>query len=379
MGADGSQKNASGRAAISRRRLITAAALSLTPAAAMRAAAQTGQGPGLHTGQRPGQHPPVWLSDMHFHSFPGTSIYHSRPVARTLADGGATLVAWSIPGDSPWFNTREGYRQTGEPRPGAALAFFRRQLEHVKAHMAEQGLQPCLVPEDVDRALAGEPRIVLAVEGATFVESPVDVQLAYDLGIRHLQLVHFIRNPLGDFQTSPPSQGGLSDLGKAVVDACNRLGILVDLAHMTPATVAGALGASRVPVVWSHSSVTAGPAPHPGLVTWRARQLALDVARSIAAAGGVVGLWVLKTDVGRTTEAYARRLLQAADWLGDAHVAFGTDINGLGQDYALSTYAELRQVVEHWRRQGVAEPRIRRIASENYARVLRAALAARKA
>jgi membrane dipeptidase len=315
---------------------------------------------------------------MHFHSFFGDSIYHSRPVGRMLGDGGATLVAWAISTDSPWFDHRRTFQQTGDPPPGAARLFFERQLGRIKAHMAEQGLRPCLVPEDVDRAIAGEPRIVLALEGTTFIERVEDVEVAYDAGIRHVQLVHFTRSPLGDFQTAPPRHGGLTPLGQDVVRACNRLGMLIDLAHATPETVAGALATSRVPMVWSHGSVTAGPRPQPGLVVWRARQLPLTDARAIASAGGVVGLWVFTHDIGRTVDDYARRVLQLADWLGDEHVGFGTDINGLAHNFVLSTYSEVRQAVDLWLRNGVPEQRIRRIAGLNYARVLRQALAARQ-
>jgi membrane dipeptidase len=316
---------------------------------------------------------------MHFHSFFGESKYHSRPVGKMFADGGATLVSWSLGGDVLWFDWRNKYTQHSVPKPGEALGWFRRELARIKAHMAEQGLRAALTPTDVDKALAGEPRVVLSVEGPAFIEQPEHVQIAYDAGIRHLQLIHFIRNPFGDFQTSPPEHNGLTEIGNKVIAECNRLGILVDLAHASPVTIAGALAVSKVPMIFSHGSVTTGKAPHPGLVTWKARQLTLEQAQTITRAGGIVGLWALSLDVGPTTEAYAGRLLQLADWLGDEHVAFGTDINGLAWNFTLSTYAELRRVVEHWQRQGVPEARIRRIASENYARVLKQAMIARDA
>ena len=194
--------------------------------------------------------------------------------------------------------------------------------------------------------------------------------------MRHLQLIHYIKNPLGDFQTQPPVHNGLTELGRQVIAECNRLGILVDLAHCTTATVEGALAVSKAPVIWSHSSVATGPAPHPGLIIWKARQLKLETAKAIARTGGVVGLWALSLDVGRSLENYADRLLQMADWLGDEHVAFGTDLNGLGPNAMIKSYAELRRVVERWQQQKVSERRIRRIASENYGRVLKAAMAA---
>lgn len=327
-----------------------------------------------------GQSAPIYISDMHFHSFFGDTPYHSRPMAKTLADGKATLVAWKLVGDGAWFAQRPPHKQTGEPAPGQALRRLRQHASLIKSHVAEQNLKLALTPEDVDRALAGEPRIVLSVEGSVFVENdPGRVKIAYDLGVRHMQLVHYIRNQMADFQTEPPILGGLTDLGKEVISECNKLGILVDLAHMTPSAVSASIAASKVPVIWSHGSVTAGQEPNWKLVTWKARQLPLAKAREIASAGGVVGLWALKADVGADPAVYGRRLLEMASWLGDEHVGFGTDINGLGMQALLNSYIDVRQVIEEWQARKVSEKRIRLIASENYARVLKQAMRARTA
>ena len=87
-----------------------------------------------------------------------------------------------------------------------------------------------------------------------------------------------------------------------------------------------------------------------------------------------MGLWSLTADVGRTLEAYADRMIELAEWLGEDHVAFGTDINGLGPFSVLSGYGHLRRIVDHWQRLGVDERRIRKLAIGNYARVLKVAL-----
>ena len=130
-------------------------------------------------------------------------------------------------------------------------------------------------------------------------------------------------------------------------------------------------------MVWSHSSVTRGvPAPQTAQV-WRRRQLGIDTARAIAAKGGVVGLWALAPDVGASIDDYAGRLLEMADWLGDEHVGFGTDINRLGAHASIKTYGEVRRVVEHWQARKVDERRIRRMAGSNYAGVLKAAMVGR--
>src|SRR5262249_4560238 len=128
----------------------------------------------------------------------------------------------------------------------------------------------------------------------------------------------------------------------------------------------------------SHSSVTRTRKPSWTMPVTQSRQLALEDAKAIAAQGGVVGLWSLRSDVGATPQAYADRLSEMADWLGEDHAAIGTDMNGLVAP-ALTRFADLRRVVEHWQRRGMNEARIRKLAIENYARVLRQAMAARQA
>ena len=203
------------------------------------------------------------------------------------------------------------------------------------------------------------------------------LKAAYDAGVRHIQLVHFVRNSIGDFQTEAPKHGGLTDFGRKVVEECNRLGILVDLAHCTRAAVDHALAVAKVPLVWSHSSVARGASAGKARSMWQMRQLDMDQAKQIAAKGGVVGLWALRSDVGATVESYGDRIIEMAGWLGDDHVAFGTDMNSLG-NAPVSSYGDLRRVVRHLERKLSAE-RVRKIAIGNYARVLRQAMEAAKA
>ena len=297
-----------------------------------------------------------------------------------MAGGKATLVAWSLVGDLPWMQaTPRGFKQKSVPKAGETVTWFQAELARVKAHIAEQNLKIVNAPEDVDLALKGDPHVVLSVEGASFLDDGIgQLQAAYDAGIRHIQLVHYIRNAVGDFQTERPQHNGLTALGKTAVQECNRLGILVDLAHGTPGLVEQALAVSKVGMVWSHSSVTRTRSPQWMMPVTQARQLSLEVAKAIADKGGVVGLWAVRSDVGQTPEAYAERLSELADWLGEDHAAFGTDMNGLIAP-VLSRFADLRRVVDYWERRGMAERRIRKLAIENYARVLRQAMAARQA
>lgn len=322
---------------------------------------------------------PIYIGDMHAHFFfdrEGKGMMRSPPLRGAMAAGNATLVAWSLVGDLLWMGlTPRGFAQKAVPKPRETLGWFERELARIKKHIAEQNLKIVRSARDVDRAVKGEPHVVLAVEGASFIEDDVSrVQAAYDLGIRHLQLVHYIKNSVGDFQTEKPEYGGLTEVGKKVVQECNRLGILIDLAHSTSDAATQALTISKAPVVWSHSSVIRNRKPDWTMGGWRARQLSLDAAQAIAREGGVVGLWALRQDVGESIEAYADRLLEMADWLGDHHVAFGSDMNGLGRHAVIGEYADFRRVMAQWEQRRVPEARVRKLAIENYARVLRQAL-----
>ena len=104
-------------------------------------------------------------------------------------------------------SSRRACRSLARPALGSRTTSTR-----IKQHIAEQNLKIALTPQDVDRAVAGEPHVVLAVEGATFVEDdPKPLERAYELGVRSVQLVHYIENPLGDFQTEAPQHDGLTD------------------------------------------------------------------------------------------------------------------------------------------------------------------------
>jgi len=326
--------------------------------------------------------PPIYIGDMHAHLFffgMGASP-EKRPLGPTMAAGNATLVAWSLVGDVPWLRvTPKGIKQNGQPKRGEAGAWFESDLARIKQHLDQQNLKLVLTPEDVDKAVAGEPHVVLTVEGATFVEdNPAPIEHAYELGIRSVQLVHYIENPLGDFQTERPQYGGLTDLGRKVIETCNRLGMLVDLAHCTDTAVREALEVAKQPVVWSHSSVTRTRQPNWKMPVWQARQLPIETAKMIADKGGVVGLWPMRLDVGATPEAYAERLWELGEWIGIDHAGIGTDMNAIARP-AITSYADAQKMVRYWQKAGFADESIRKLAIGNFARVLKQAMSAREA
>ena len=106
------------------------------------------------------------------------------------------------------------------------------------------------------------------------------LRLFYELGARYMTLTHFKNNEWADSATDDPKYHGLTDFGRTVVHEMNRLGMLVDLSHVSDDTMRDALKASKAPVIFSHSSARALD-DHP-------RNVPDDILKLTAANGGVV-------------------------------------------------------------------------------------------
>jgi membrane dipeptidase len=305
-------------------------------------------------------------------------------LADDMRRNGVALVAWKLVADARWIRASPGgIVQVAEPAPGELSAFFNRAVEAMNAYIAAQKLKAVLTAADVDTCIAGEAGIVLASEGADFLEGKVQaLDAAYDKGLRHLQLVHYIKTPVGDYQTVAPTHNGLTDMGKQLVEACNAKGILVDLAHSTGAAVDHALAAAKAPLIWSHGLVDSFEGRHTDQYGFLARRLSLAHAKKIADRGGVIGLWGLGLRTGHPNwavaagdrRAYARELAALVSKLGPDHVAFGTDVEGVGPNWTVNDYGHVRNVVEHLQEMKLGESVVERLACGNYARVLKAAL-----
>jgi membrane dipeptidase len=321
-----------------------------------------------------------YMADMHSHYGMHLPRLLGLDLAAHLKETGTTLLAWSITDDNRWIGEGpRGWRQVRQPRPGELWDNFRSRLQRYEAMLDKWGVPRALKPADIDAALAGEPRVLLATEAANFLEGdPARVAQAHAWGIRHMQLVHYIDSPLGDYQTAEPRHGGLSPVGREVIVQCNRHGIVVDLAHAAPSFVDAALDAMTAAPVWSHSWISTGA------WTWDApgylaRALPLAQARKIAARGGAMGLWSLKLRHDRDyrvhdVRTFADETMRMCDLVGPAHVAFGTDMEGTGPSPVLSDYADLREVANELARRGLSEDQLRGILIGNYARIVKGAM-----
>ena len=170
------------------------------------------------------------------------------------------------------------------------------------------------------------------MEGLDFLDGKLErLEEAHRRGIRHLQLVHYTPNGIGDFQTGAVRHLGLTEFGAEVIRACHRVGFVCDVAHATERMVMQAVKVATKPLLLSHTAVLGsramGPTPLAG------RQITAAHARAIAETGGSIGIWHFFT----SHDKYVDGLKEMAEIVGVDHVSIGTDQHvtpGAVQDYA---------------------------------------------
>ena len=116
-----------------------------------------------------------------------------------------------------------------------------------------------LTADDVEAAMDdGRIAGLLGMEGGHSIGSSLAVlRQMYDLGARYMTLTHSRNTPWADSSTDAPEHDGLTEFGKDLVREMNRIGMVVDLSHVSEATMNDALDVTRAPVIFSHSSARA--------------------------------------------------------------------------------------------------------------------------
>lgn len=189
-----------------------------------------------------------------------------------LRKGGVGAQFWSVwvPGETS--------------KRGAALSTTIEQIELVKAMIAQypDTFELALTADDIERiAKTGRIASLIGVEGGYSIEESIPVlRQLYALGARYMTLTHSDSLAWADSGTDKPRSGGLSPFGEEVVREMNRLGMMVDISHVSPDAMKAALRITKAPVIFSHSSAR-GIADHP-------RNVPDDVLKLTAENGGVV-------------------------------------------------------------------------------------------
>ncbi len=169
---------------------------------------------------------------------------------------------------------------TGPPAVKRALDLIDSVREAVRTHPND--LMLANTAADIRRA-AAEHKIaaLMGMEGGHIIDDDLAVLRLYAaLGVRYLTLTHFLNNNWADSSTDKPAHNGLTAFGKDVVRELNRIGVIVDVSHVSDKTFYDLLEVTKAPVIASHSSSRA-ISNHP-------RNMTDDMMRALAKNGGVV-------------------------------------------------------------------------------------------
>ena len=181
---------------------------------------------------------------------------------------------------------------------------------------------------------------ILGTEGSHALDGELaNVDRLFAAGFRMMSLQHFFDNELGG-SLHGKSRAGLSDFGAAAVDRMLELGVIVDLAHSSPAVVADVLRLADRPLVVSHTGIYSHcPGP---------RNIADELMREIAARGGLVGIGFWEEAVcDASPEGIAGAIAAPIELLGEDAVALGSDFDGaVTTRFDVSELAALTAAVE---------------------------------
>lgn len=179
----------------------------------------------------------------------------------------------------------------------------------------------------------GKVASLVGVEGGHSIDSSLGVlRVLYHLGMRYLTLTHSCNTPwadnwLVDTGDDEAQSQGLSPFGQSVVKEMNRLGVIIDLAHVSVATMKAALNMSRAPVIFSHSSAY-------GLCEHR-RNVPDDVLQLVKETGSLVMVNFYNDYVSCKTEAKLSQVADHLDYIkkvaGARAVGFGGDFDGVSR------------------------------------------------
>ena len=256
--------------------------------------------------------------------------------------------------------------------------------------------------DDIERAFKrGKVASLFGMEGGHSIDNSLETLRAmYRAGARYMTLTHNKNTPWADSCTDTPEHGGLSEFGEQVVLEMNRLGMLVDLSHVSPDTMRDALRVSRAPVIYSHSGA--------GGVCNHVRNVPDDVLPLVKQNGGVIMVVVLASftsqqvyDHERSRQGAQLRFgadtQQLRDWeaanpapkatlaqvadhidhirskIGVDHIGIGADFDGGGGVVGLEDVSKYPMLTAELLRRGYTESDMAKILGLNVLRAMRGA------
>ena len=323
-----------------------------------------------------------------------------------MREGGLGAIFFSI-----WLPSKV----TGPTAVQKALQQIDAVREQVRKH--PQDLVLTTTADQIRRAHRdGKIAALMGVEGGHMINSDLGVLRKYaNLGVRYMTLTHSGNDEWADSSTDKPAHNGLTDFGKDVVREMNRLGVIVDISHVSDKTFYDALAISKAPLFASHSSCRA--------ICDAPRNMTDQMMKDLAAKGGVIqinyhvgflsqefrnaekadpkineaiaqevtkrcggdaneGCMLIEGD--RVTREYvAKGVLPRVDYTkiiehidhavkvaGIEHVGLGSDFDGANMPYGMEDASMLPKITEALLRKGYSEGDVRKILGENTLRLM---------
>jgi membrane dipeptidase len=294
---------------------------------------------------------------------------------------------------------------------GAAVQVLFEQIDvvHRMAERYPETFAMAYTAADVERTFrSGRIACLIGMEGGHSIGNSLAVlRVAYACGARYLTLTHWNNTDWADAGTDKPHHGGLTKFGREVVREMNRLGMLVDLSHVSDKTMLDALEVSEAPVIFSHSSARA--------ICNHLRNVPDEILRKVAARGGIVMVNFAPgfiSEEGRVwdQQAFPERdrldalypkdpqkakadfavwkaahpaprvtLAQVADHIdhirqvaGITHVGLGSDFDGISRTpVGLEDVSKYPALVAELLRRGYSPDDVKKVAGANILRVMR--------
>jgi membrane dipeptidase len=284
------------------------------------------------------------------------------------SNGDAPAVDLSATSSPPALDTAAAQRVT------FAMASLLYRIERE----SEGRVRICRSVPDIERCMRdGAVAAVLHIEGAEAIDENFEVlDVLHAAGLRSLGPVWSRPNIFAHgvpfrCPSSPDTGPGLTDFGKALIAACNRLRILIDLSHLNERGFWDTAELSNAPLVATHSNAHA-ISPH-------SRNLTDQQLAAIRKSGGLVGVnfatSFLRPDGRRDKDTPVALIVQHVEHLlehlGEEGVGFGSDFDGAQMPAELENAAGLQKLVQALRDRGFKKPLIEKICYRNWLRVLR--------
>jgi membrane dipeptidase len=256
-----------------------------------------------------------------------------------LREGGVGGQFWSV------------YTPSTMQGQGAVTATLEQiDIVHRMVRKYPSAFELAATADDVERIhRAGKIASMIGMEGGHSIDNSLaNLRMFHRLGARYMTLTHSLNTPWADSCSDTPKSNGLSPFGEDVVKEMNWLGMLVDLSHVSPDTMADAIRVSQAPVIFSHSNARA--------VNDHVRNVPDDILKQLPKNGGVIMVTFVPGFVSPKVNEWNKRQtaeqdrLRAANPNDAAAVKAGVDQWAAANPAPPATIAEMADHIDHIRK-----------------------------